>query len=167
MEIFFHPLFPFSRTVSLTPPARNKCRRKDLQDGFTLIELLVVILIIAILASLAIPIFLRQRERGWLAAAESSLKDAATAAESYQTRNGNYAGLSAAELDEEGWNPTDAVEITLYLTADANGFCLEANHSRLENPDLEPIGYSTITGRPQRNFPCDPAVYGDLVGVIS
>ena len=38
------------------------------EAGFTLIELLVVILIIAILAAIAIPVFLRQREKGWVAA---------------------------------------------------------------------------------------------------
>ncbi|MGH3665494.1 MAG: prepilin-type N-terminal cleavage/methylation domain-containing protein, partial [Egibacteraceae bacterium] len=46
------------------------------EKGFTLIELLVVVIIIGILAAIAIPTFLSQRERGWQAELTSGLRTA-------------------------------------------------------------------------------------------
>jgi type IV pilus assembly protein PilA len=67
-------------------------RRAESEKGFTLIELLVVILIIGILAAIAIPAFLNQRNKAYDSAAKSNLRTAATAEETYATdNNGTYA----------------------------------------------------------------------------
>ena len=45
------------------------------QDGFTLVELMVCIAIIGILSAIAIPNYIRYRERGLIAKAQSELKN--------------------------------------------------------------------------------------------
>jgi type IV pilus assembly protein PilA len=124
--------------------------REEREGGFTLIELLVVILIIAILAAIAIPVFLKQREKGWIGQMESSLKDASIAAESYATGdgNGNYTGLTLDKLKSEGFNSTaEVTPFTVTLSADNNEWCFEVEHSRYEG-DQEPMAMSSDTGAP-------------------
>jgi type IV pilus assembly protein PilA len=63
------------------------------QAGFTLIELLIVIAIIAILAAIAIPQFLKYKQGAYLDSARSDVKNAVTAMEAYQATHGSYPTL--------------------------------------------------------------------------
>src|SRR5256712_10764992 len=60
------------------------------ERGFTLIELLIVVAIIAILAAILIPNFLRARAQSQVAATKGNLKNVATALESYFVDSAAY-----------------------------------------------------------------------------
>jgi type IV pilus assembly protein PilA len=88
-------------------------RRAEDEKGFTLIELLVVILIIAILAAVAIPTFLNQRGKAYDSNAQSMVKSAQVAEETYATsHDGSYAN-TAAELQSIDPSLSDTTAATL------------------------------------------------------
>ncbi len=65
------------------------------EAGFTLIELLVVVAIIGILAAIAIPVFLNQRNSARDASVKADLNTTAKALETYYTNTGSYPAASA------------------------------------------------------------------------
>src|SRR5256712_8601217 len=73
---------------------------RNLRDsrGFTLIELLIVVAIIAILAAILIPNFLRARAQAQVPATKGNLKNVATALESYFVDSASYPSPAATSL---------------------------------------------------------------------
>ena len=120
-------------------------RREENDKGFTLIELLVVILIIGVLAAIAIPAFLNQRQGAWESQVKSDLANAVIAAETYSTNNnGSYDGLDAeGALAAEGFKATPDVTTTIVVGDTNDSYVLTANHSSLD----EDWQFDSTTGR--------------------
>ena len=70
------------------------------RSGFTLIELMIVIAIIAILAAILVPNFVRARAQGHLTACKSNLKNIGTALEMYSTDHAGRYPLTATGLQQ-------------------------------------------------------------------
>ncbi|MEA2460242.1 MAG: type pilus assembly protein PilA [Actinomycetota bacterium] len=118
---------------------------KEREEGFTLIELLVVILIIAILAAIAIPVFLNQRKKGWVAQQQSALKNYATNMESYATgNNGVYpTNTEEALVVSEGFSPVTGVSMDI-ISSGSGAYCLSATHTQ----PVPVMYYSSAVGAP-------------------
>lgn len=105
------------------------------ERGFTLIELLVVIIITGILAAIAIPVFLNQREAAWRSEVETDLRNISIAVETYATTNGgSFTGAAedtnvAATVERHG----DGTRKVYTVVPGASGttYTLTVTHSEL------------------------------------
>ena len=83
------------------------------REGFTLIELLIVVVIIGILAAIAIPKFASTKDKAYVAAMKSDLRNLATYEEQYAADNqGAYFGGTATSASPlQGFTPSQNVTI--------------------------------------------------------
>ncbi|HEY4695803.1 MAG TPA: prepilin-type N-terminal cleavage/methylation domain-containing protein [Candidatus Hydromicrobium sp.] len=100
---------------------RNLYRKKK---GFTLVELMVVIIILAVLTAIAIPSYMALRNRARTAAAQSEMKNIATALEVYNA-------------DEEAYPIGDFDVMVEALEGDV---AIEGDEYMVDVPDLDPWG---------------------------
>ena len=106
--------------------ARIRKAMNEKEEGFTLIELLVVIIIIGILAAIAIPVFLNQRNKGYDAQAKSDLKNMATAEETVLTDTNAYTSV-VADLTTAGFKTSGSVTNHKAVATGSTSYCLSVS----------------------------------------
>ena len=79
------------------------------RKGFTLIELLIVVVIIGILAAIAIPKFSNTKEKAYIAAMKSDLRNLVTAEESYFADTNVYGQIT--DLNPQYYNSSAGVTV--------------------------------------------------------
>ena len=92
------------------------------RKGFTLIELLIVVVIIGILAAIAIPKFAQTKEKAYIAAMKSDLKNMVSSAEAFFADNTTYAGYAAPD-------GSSGVTLAVGAGASATGWSATASHT--------------------------------------
>lgn len=125
--------------------SKNRSRTRK---GFTLIELLIVVVIIGILAAIAIPKFAETKQKAYITAMKSDLKNMVSAAEAKFSDDNTYANYTA---------PTGSSGVTLTFTGGAAGWSATAVHSSVPGKTCSigvgtgPIPTGAAEGEPKCN----------------
>jgi type IV pilus assembly protein PilA len=103
---------------------RKRITRSESEGGFTLIELLVVIIIIGVLLAIAIPSYLKFRDRANESAAKANVRASIPAIEAYYADNDTYAGVTLAGLQAS--YDAGVKNITFGSTLNATTYCVQS-----------------------------------------
>jgi len=131
---------------SFKNPGVNRRKGRKIPSGFTLIELLVVITIIGILAAIALPNYIRAKEKAKEVEVKSNLHTIQIALERYMTDNNEYPHYLLGG-DIEGWLNWHSKYDGINNLAMSEGRV--ASNDRVQDPMIE---YDYITSYPQNPF---------------
>ncbi len=133
---------------------RERMAKED--EGFTLIELLVVMIIIGILAAIAIPIFLSQREKAQDTAAKGDVSTLGKEVATYFVDNTDVTNLSidggtgryvmsgdGLSADQDLGKVSANVELTSESYADDTNWCIGVTN---DQGDKQTWAYSAQSG---------------------
>jgi len=107
------------------------------RKGFTLIELLIVVVIIGILAAIAIPKFANTKNKAYIAAMKSDLRNLATYEESYAADSGGlyFSGTATNPVPLNGFSPSLNVSVVVTSATNPNSWSAVATHALASTPN--------------------------------
>jgi prepilin-type N-terminal cleavage/methylation domain-containing protein len=130
----------------IVPPFPDQSQERHLSNrkGFTLIELLIVVVIIGILAAIAIPKFANTKEKAYVAAMKSDLKNLATSEEAYFSDYQTYTTtLTAAQF-----NASTSVNVSITSASGTSWGATATHNSTTKTCSITYGTTSTTDGTP-------------------
>ena len=106
--------------------------RRNARKGFTLIELLIVVVIIGILAAIAIPKFANTKEKAYIAAMKSDLRNLVTAEEAFFSDSVKY----TSDMTQVNFRPSTGVW-TPSVVVGAGFWTAGVTHTQVSNKSCQ------------------------------